>query len=106
MEEIELQILNEYKKFPIPNAVYKSEKSIDFVYIMFHVFDSYLDAVLNNKYLKGFKEKKFLDIKEAADELCYQIRDAKEYEEVKHYFDLYFKSVDIVKRELLKLKNK
>ena len=103
MEEIELQILKEYKKHPIPDAVYKSEKSIDFIYIMFHAFDVYLDAVLNNKYLKGFKEKDFLSIRKAAENLCCQVRNAEEYLEVSHYFDLYFKAVVIVKKELIKL---
>lgn len=106
MEEIELQILKEYKKYPIPDAVYKSEKSIDFIYIMFYAFDIYLDAVLNNKYLKGFKEKDFLSIKKESEELCYQVRDSKEYAEVSRYFDLYFKAVVIVKKELKKLKAK
>lgn len=106
MEEIELQILKEYKRYPIPDAVYKSEKSIDFIYVMFDAFDIYLDAVLSNKYLKGFREKDFLSIKKASEELCYQIRDSKEYAEVRHYFDLYFKAVAVVKKELIKLKSK
>lgn len=106
MNELDLQILKEYKDIPIPNAVYRAGNSVGFVCVAFHSFISYLEAVLNNEYLKGFKRKAFLSIKEDAEELISYLNNPEDKVEVKHYFDLYFKSVDIVEKELKRLKNK
>lgn len=101
MKKIELRTLNEYKELPIPNSIYESEKSIKFIYIMFHAFYPYLNATLNGNYLDGFKKNDFLSIKRDCKNLLNKISGS-DAVEVQHYFDLYFKAVDIVDQNLTK----
>ena len=104
-------LLEKYLDLKIPNVVKTANitsgfNGVYFVLITFHEFEPFIRGALNGVYKSGFSTKNFKKINKQADELLNGLENATEKIEAQEYFDMYFKCIDIVAREMRLLKNK